>query len=81
MTFTVPSNGMPYEERQAYLGVLYDPVFGVKAIAAPTTNPAMKRGSCAWKRRRETGNPDKGWKAGEAIRTPDIHVGNVMLYH
>ena len=25
-----------------------------------------------------------GWvffKAGEAIRTPDIHVGNVTLYH
>ncbi len=22
-----------------------------------------------------------GVKAGEAIRTPDIHVGNVTLYH
>ena len=40
----------------------------------------MKRGSFAWKLRRETGHPDKGWKAGEAIRTPDIHVGNVTLF-
>ena len=23
----------------------------------------------------------KGWKAGERIRTADIHVGNVTLYH
>ena len=47
----------------------------------PTTNPAVKRGSFVWDHRRETGHPDKGWKAGEAIRTPDIHVGNVTLYH
>ena len=26
-------------------------------------------------------NPGKGWKAGERIRTADIHVGNVTLYH
>ena len=49
MTFTVPSNGMPYEERQAYLGVLYDPVFGVKANATPMKNPAVKRGWFALK--------------------------------
>ena len=27
------------------------------------------------------GNPGRSWKAGEAIRTPDMHVGNVTLYH
>ena len=69
MTFTVPSNGMPYEERQAYLGVLYDPVFGVKANATPMKNPAVKRGSFARTHRRETETSrGKGWKAGAAIR-------------
>ena len=53
----------------------------VKVGAIPMKNPAVKRGSFAWNHRRETGHPGKGWKAGEAIRTPDIHVGNVTLYH
>ena len=44
-------------------------------------NPAVKRGFFARKHRRETGIRDKGWKAGERIRTADIHVGNVTLYH
>ena len=50
-------------------------------VPLSTINPAVKRGSFAWNHRRETGHPGKGWKAGEAIRTPDIHVGNVTLYH
>jgi hypothetical protein len=34
-----------------------------------TTAPGIGRGRCSFE------------KAGEAIRTPDIHVGNVTLYH
>jgi hypothetical protein len=52
----------------------------VKVGAIPMKNPAVKRGSFAWNHRRETGHPGKGWKAGEAIRTPDIHVGNVQAH-
>ena len=47
----------------------------------PTTNPAVKRGCSDRTIWRETSVRIKGWKAGEGIRTLDIHVGNVTLYH
>ena len=42
-------------------------IWMVKVSATPMNKPLPKQGFY--------------FKAGEAIRTPDIHVGNVTLYH
>jgi hypothetical protein len=45
----------------------------------PTDHPISQQGS---KTKTAPGiGRGRFFKAGEAIRTPDIHVGNVTLYH
>ena len=46
---------------------------GRNKVPNKNINPAKVRGYA--------GQCDALLKAGEAIRTPDIHVGNVTLYH